>query len=136
MLFQALRTPWRGGDMDGEIREALLKGGVIDITTTGRKSGQPRRIEIAFHSFDGRYYISGFPRPQKRSWLANLETNPSFTFHLKQDLPADLPALARPISDPTERRQVLEMVARGWDRTDIDEMVRYSPLIEVTFEGL
>ena len=123
--------------MDGEIREALLKGGVIDITTTGRKSGQPRRIEIAFSQLRRPFTISPVSRGH-RSGVGSptWRRNPSFTFHLKQDLPADLPALARPISDPTERRQVLEMVARGWDRTDIDEMVRYSPLIEVTFEGL
>ncbi len=49
-------------------------------------SGEARRIEIVFHAIDGHVYISGFPRPQKRNWLANLEANPSFTFHLKQDV--------------------------------------------------
>ena len=117
-----------------EVREALSKGGVIDITTTGRKTGQARRIEIAFHNLDGRIYISGMPRPQKRSWLAHLEANPQFAFHLKQDVKANLAAVARPVNDATERRQVLEKVARVWKRDDIDEMVRHSPLVEVTIE--
>lgn len=121
--------------MDESIRNALTRGGVIDITTTGRKTGQPRRIEIVFHNIDGRLYISGFPRPQKRSWLANLESQPRFLFHLKNEVKADLPASARPITDAEERRRVLEKVARNWQRTDIDEMVRYSPLVEVTIEG-
>lgn len=35
--------------MDDSIRRALMRGGVIDITTVGRRSGRPRRIEIVFH---------------------------------------------------------------------------------------
>lgn len=121
--------------MNDRVRGALAYGGVIDITTIGRKSGQPRRIEIFFHEFAGRIYISGFPRPQKRSWLANLEANPRFTFHLKGAVLADLPATARPITSESERRAVLPKVARNWDRDDIEYMVQYSPLVEVTFES-
>ena len=123
--------------MDETIRRALAKGEVIDITTTGRQSGQPRRIEIVFHVIDGRIYISGMPRAErKRSWLANLEADPRFTFHLKGAVTADLPATARVITDETERRAILAHVARAWSRTDVEEMVAHSPLIEVTIEGL
>jgi deazaflavin-dependent oxidoreductase (nitroreductase family) len=121
--------------MDDNVKQALSQGGVIDITTIGRKTGEPRRIEIAFHSFDGHVYISGYPRPQKRSWLANLEATPEFTFHLKHGVTADLPATARPITDEAERRQVLANVARSWGRDDIEDMVHESPLVEVTFAG-
>ena len=117
---------------DEAIKTALQRGHTIDITTTGRESGQPRRLEIVFHNIDGRIYISGIPRPDRRSWLANLEANPSFTFHLKGKLSADLPATARVIDDETERRAVLPDIARNWRRTDIEDMVRYSPLVEVT----
>jgi hypothetical protein len=122
--------------MNERIREALVNGGIIDITTTGRSSGEPRRIEIAFHNLDGRLYISGLPRPQKRNWLANIEKNARFIFHLKRDVTADLRAIARPITDPAERRPLLEKIGRVWQRDDIDEMVRHSPLVEVTFEGV
>ena len=117
---------------DEAIKTALQRGHTIDITTTGRESGRPRRLEIVFHNIDGRIYISGIPRPDRRSWLANLEANPSFTFHLKGKLSADLPATARVIDDETERRAVLPHIARNWRRTDIEDMVRYSPLVEVT----
>jgi deazaflavin-dependent oxidoreductase (nitroreductase family) len=120
--------------MDDRIRGALARGGVVDITTTGRQSGDPRRIEIVFHNIDGRVYISGMPREERRSWLANLESNPHFTLHLKNGLRADLPATARIIGDEAERREVLAHVARNWRRNDVDTMVRYSPLIEVTIE--
>lgn len=115
------------------IEEALARGHTIDITTTGQKTGKPRRIEIVFHNIGGRIYISGIPRREKRDWLANLEAHPNFTFHLKGRVQADLPAKARVITDEAERREVLDQVARNWRRADVDVMVRYSPLIEVTF---
>ncbi len=118
--------------MDERIEGALSRGGMIDITTTGRRTGEPRRIEIVFHNIGGRIYISGSPgRP--RAWLANLEADPNFTFHLKNGVKADLPAKARIISDETERRQVLPPIARTWNNP-LEPMVQSSPLIEVTFE--
>jgi deazaflavin-dependent oxidoreductase (nitroreductase family) len=116
------------------INAALERGGTIDITTTGRKSGKPRRLEIVFHKIEGRIYLSGIPRPEKRDWLLNLEANPHFTFHLKGRTRADLPATARVIEDEAERRRVLPHVARAWRRNDLDAMLRFSPLIEVTVD--
>jgi deazaflavin-dependent oxidoreductase (nitroreductase family) len=116
------------------IEAALERGGTIDITTTGRQSGKPRRIEIVFHNIDGRIYISGAPSPRKRAWLANLEADPHMTFHLKGRTRADLLATARVIDTEAERREILPHIARNWGRGDIDRMVQYSPLIEVKFE--
>ena len=115
------------------IRQALGRGHTIDMTTTGRRTGLPRRIEIVFHNFDGRLFISGMPSRRKRSWIANLEANPHFTFHLKgPGAVADLPATARVIDDSQERQAILPLVAAAWHRTDLDAMVVASPLIEVT----
>jgi deazaflavin-dependent oxidoreductase (nitroreductase family) len=123
--------------MDESVRHALAQSGVVDITTTGRRTGQPRRIEIVYHVIGGRIYISGMPRADRtRRWLSNLEANPRFTFHLKRGVSADLPATARVITDEAERRAILVHVARAWNRTDLDTMVAHSPLIEVTIEGL
>ena len=121
--------------MDPNIRRALAHGHTIDITTKGRRSGEPRRLEIVFHVFDGRIYISGMPNAhRKRAWLANLEANPAMAFHLKGAVAADLPAKARVITDPVERRQILEQAARVW-RRDPATMIEHSPLIEVTIPG-
>jgi deazaflavin-dependent oxidoreductase (nitroreductase family) len=121
--------------MDDSIRRALSHGHVIDITTTGRVTGRPRRIEIVFHVFGGRIYISGMPMGDRvRAWLRNLEADPRFTFHLKTSVQADLAATARVISEPGERREVLEQVARAW-RREPEAMIAHSPLIEVTIEG-
>ena len=121
--------------MNDAIHAALQRGGTIDITTTGRRTGRPRRIEIVFHRIDDRIWISGLPSPRKRAWLGNLEADPRLTFHLKGPIAtADLPATARVVVDETERRHILERVARAWRRTDLDRMMAWSPLIEVTID--
>jgi hypothetical protein len=119
--------------LDPKIAQALSRGGVIDITTVGRQTARPRRIEIVFHNIDGRIYISGMPG-FPRGWLANLDGNPRFTVHLKGPVSADLPATARIITDEEERRTTLGPIARAWKRKDLETMVRQSPLIEVTLE--
>ena len=122
--------------MDERIDRALSRGHTIDITTTGRKTGQARRIEIVFHVIDGRVYITGMASPRRRSWLANLEADPRFTFHLKGAVRADLPATARIISDEDERRAIFREIVKTWTNQQVETMTRYSPLIEVTFEAL
>ncbi|HEU4572499.1 MAG TPA: nitroreductase/quinone reductase family protein [Candidatus Limnocylindrales bacterium] len=119
--------------MDDLVREALERPQVIDITTTGRRTGLARRIELVDHVIDGRIYISGRPSPRKRGWIANLEADPRLTLHLKRGVAADLPARGRVITDEAERRAILRHVAEAW-RADLETMVRDSPLIEVTIE--
>jgi deazaflavin-dependent oxidoreductase (nitroreductase family) len=122
--------------MNEDIRRALSRGHLIDITTTGRRTGEPRRIELVFHPLDGRLYLCGRPNPaRRRSWLANLEADPRFTFHLKGPVTADLPASARIIDDPAERRAVCQrIIATAWHQADLEAMVSFSPLVEVTFD--
>lgn len=112
------------------IDAALRQGGVIDMTTTGRRSGQPRRIEIVFFSFDDRLYISGLPG--RRGWLANLAADPRLTLHLKRGLHADVPGRARIVTEDAERRAVLERITAVWGRADqLEAFVARAPLIEV-----
>jgi deazaflavin-dependent oxidoreductase (nitroreductase family) len=121
--------------MDGMIKAALDRGGIVDITTTGARSGLARRIEIYLHQFDGRYYITGKPG-RRRDWLANLMANPHFTVHLKRGIQADVPAVAAEITDPAERERVIYQARRSsWKaseedaRKDMDFWVRTSPLV-------
>lgn len=120
--------------MDPRIESALEHGHTIDITTTGRKTGEPRRIEIVFHNIDGRLIISGSPRSDhKRAWIYNLEADPNLTFHLKGSVIADLPATARIITDPAERRTIAEwIVVNAWRQQDVEAMTAWAPMIEVT----
>lgn len=118
--------------MDDQIQQALEKDALIDITTTGRKSGRQRRIEISFHYFDGSVYISGMPGT--RNWYANMVANPEFTFHLKQSAKADIPARALPIMNEPTRRKIMSKVVEKWGRqSQFEEFVERSPLVEVVF---
>jgi hypothetical protein len=120
--------------VNDEITAALAAGHTIDITTIGRKTGEPRRIEIVFHNVNGRLIITGMPRSDRqRAWILNLETDPNLTFHLKGVVQADLPATARVITDPIERRSIAEwIVANAWRQQDVEAMTAYAPMIEVT----
>jgi deazaflavin-dependent oxidoreductase (nitroreductase family) len=120
--------------MDSEIQRALKTDSLIDITTVGRKSGKPHKIEIAFHNLDGILYISGMPG--KRDWYANLVAQPQFTVHLKQSTQADLPARAIAITDAAARRRVLSQVVAKWGKqTELEAFVARSPLVQVELVG-
>lgn len=123
--------------MDDIIRAALGHDQVIDITTTGRVTGEARRIEIFIHNLGGRLVISGMPIADRtRAWLHNLAADPALTIHLKGSRAvADIAATARVIMDPAERRELLAGVAANWKRTDLDVMIEHSPLFEVTVPG-
>ncbi|MCE7984260.1 MAG: DUF385 domain-containing protein [Caldilinea sp. CFX5] len=121
--------------MNATIQQALDQDETIDITTIGRKSGQPKRMEIWFRRVAGRTYITG--TPGQRDWYANLLAEPRFTFHLKESVQADLPARAQPITDPAERRRILADPVMRWYQQQVgslDELVAGSPLVEVLFE--
>ncbi len=118
---------------DPAVAAALANDLTIDITTTGRRSGEPRRIEIWFLNVDGRIFITG--TPGRRDWLANLLAEPRFTFHLKESVTADLEAQARPVDDEPTRRRVLEHAVATWYRsqTSVDQLVDSAPMVEVAF---
>ena len=120
---------------DPAVAAALANDLVIDITTIGRASGEPKRIEIWFHNVDDRYYITGRPGP--RSWYANVLVNPSVTFHLKETTEADLEGSARAITDAEEKRAVFlsaKKLGEYINEDNVQEWVDGSPLIEVVFD--
>lgn len=135
--------------MDDAVRRAVeitpaasTRQRIIDITTTGRRTGLPRRIEIFFYHVAGRTYLcSGtVDRP---SWYVNLVAEPALTFHLKHGVRADLRATARPVTEERERRAVLTEIVADLNQpanpghlaqpVDLEGWVRDSRLVEVTF---
>jgi deazaflavin-dependent oxidoreductase (nitroreductase family) len=117
--------------MDEAVRQALETDRVVDITTTGRQSGEPRRIEIWIHRLEDRWFITG--TPGRRGWYANLVAAPTFTLHVKRGATADLPSTARAITDEAERREVLaRLLPRIRGDQSLDEWVAAAPLVEVT----
>ena len=124
--------------MDEKIENALSVDMTVDITTTGRRSGEPRRIEIWSHYFDGRVILAS--APGRRSSYANLVANPQFTYHLKERIHADVPATARPVTGEDERRAILtrlkELSAyrQGQPMDVVEDWVQGSCLVEVTLQ--
>ena len=120
--------------MADDVREILTEGELVDITTTGRKSGEARRIEIRLHVLDGRFYLSGRPG-NPRSWLANMAANPEMTLHLKQAIMRDVPSTAAVISDADERRRVFALMLEREERmshVDVETWAATAPLVELT----
>jgi hypothetical protein len=118
--------------MEESVRRALAEDRLIDITTTGRASGRPRRIETWFYRSGGRVFLTGLPG--RRDWYANLIAHPAFVFHLKESLVADLPARATPIVDEGARRAILAPIVAELGRPDdLEAWVAGSPLVAVEF---
>lgn len=99
--------------MDNDVSEALHRSQLIDLTTTGRRSGLPRRIEIFLHDEDGVLFITGLPRRDRtRDWIHNITADPRVIVHLKVGIEADVRATARIVTDPHEARPLIEAAAR------------------------
>lgn len=119
--------------MDDRIAAALRTDRTIDITTCGRKTGRPRRIETWLYRVGERFFLTG--SPGRRDWYANLIANPSLVIHLKQSVVADVAARAIPIPDQEERRATLAAILDDLGQPgDLGAWMASSPLIEVTFE--
>jgi deazaflavin-dependent oxidoreductase (nitroreductase family) len=120
--------------MDERVRNGLANDRTIDITTIGRTSGLPRRIETWFYRVDDQIYLTG--SPGRRDWYANLLANPGFTFHLKQSVAADLPARETPITRREERRAIFERILSDLGGSaNLQAWLEGSPLMVVRFDN-
>ena len=83
--------------------EVLAALPVIDVTTTGRKSGQKRRSHLIAVPIDGTLAVLGtnFGQPSTPAWVLNLEADPhaSITYRRRT-----LEATARPATDDEQAR--------------------------------
>lgn len=102
--------------MDDAARKAIETDRLVDITTTGRKSGKAHRKEVRLRHLDGQVYLSNNPGP--RDWAANLFANPEFTYHLKESAQRDLRARASIVSDADEKRAILARILEKEDALD------------------
>ena len=89
-------------------RDALGQPNPVDITTTGRTSGQPRRIEIWAHLVEDRIFITS--SPGRRNWYANMLAQPDMFLHVKHGTKSDISVAARPITDLDERHATFNRI--------------------------
>jgi deazaflavin-dependent oxidoreductase (nitroreductase family) len=118
--------------LDPAARKILDQVETVEITTRGRTSGEPRRIEIWMYAIDGRYIITGTPGP--RDWYANVVAHPRLTLHLPEEI--NLEAAVTTIDDPEFRNRVFTAPKTWWyrDQTTVADLVAHSPMIEMHFE--
>jgi deazaflavin-dependent oxidoreductase (nitroreductase family) len=127
------RSPGTVGTVSGVddgLVDRLAATRTIEITTLGRRSGQPVRIEIWWLHVENRFIITG--TPGRRGWLANLRAEPQMTVHA---LGQDLPANARLVTDRAFRRRFFTQPNAEVDwylsQSSLDELVDTAPMIEV-----
>ncbi len=114
-----------------EVRAELAATQTVDLTTYGRKSGSPSRIEIWWFHVEDRFIITG--TPGKRDWFANVLADPRVIVHTGS---GDFAGRATPVEDLQFRRSVFVHPDIGWYQTqsDLDALVATAPMIEVEIE--
>ena len=116
-------------------RDALGQPNPVDITTTGRRSRQPRRIEIWAHLIEDRIFITS--SPGRRNWYANMLAQPDIVLHVKHGTRSDIPVTARPIVDPDERHATFDRIQnlsvyRSRMTLPVAQRIEGSCLVEIT----
>ena len=78
---------------------------VADLITIGRKSGQPRTVELRFLYFQGKFYATS-TRVQGKHWCQNMLANSAVTITAKGET---LAGSAKQVTDEALRQQVLTL---------------------------
>jgi deazaflavin-dependent oxidoreductase (nitroreductase family) len=89
------------------------------LTTIGRRTGAPHRIEIWFALADGRIYLLSGGR-DRSDWVRNLEANPAVTVELGTEKFAGVARVIQP-GTPEDRRARELLVSKYRQGNDLDE---------------
>jgi len=110
--------------------QALAGHRTIEITTVGRRTGEPRRIEIWWFHVEGRFFITG--PPGARDWFANVNGNPDVIIHVAG---RDLPASAYSVKDLETRSLVFDSKLTRWysSPNQRQRLIDEGPMIEIRF---
>lgn len=112
-----------------ETRMALERQRSVEITTIGRRSGQPRKTEIWRYRAGGRYWLTG--SPGSRDWYANGLAHPEFKLHVAG---LELQVRGRPVTDEDERALVFGEIVPTLDWAgSLGSWIAGSPLLEIEF---
>jgi deazaflavin-dependent oxidoreductase (nitroreductase family) len=90
------------------VRHMKLKDGssiVADLTTVGRKTGQPRTVELSFLCYQGSFYATS-SRVKGKHWCENLIRNQSVEIKARGER---FTCIAKQVTDETLRRRILEL---------------------------
>jgi deazaflavin-dependent oxidoreductase (nitroreductase family) len=79
-VFRTLNSVVQPAVRAGAGNPLPVGGGAIVLETTGRVSGEPRRVPLVATRVGGRLAVSTVRGDSQ--WLRNIETNPNVTVHL------------------------------------------------------
>ena len=82
--------------------------GLLALTTTGRKSGQPRTVSLVYIKSGSSYVVAATNagRDKHPAWYFNLRSNPQITLRMKNQ---QIKAVAEMV-DPEQRKQLWEQL--------------------------
>lgn len=80
--------------------------GILELTTTGRKSGQPRTVSLVYIKSESAYVVAGSNAGRDRhpAWFMNLRSHPHVSIRIQKQQIAALASIA----DPEQRRVLWE----------------------------
>jgi deazaflavin-dependent oxidoreductase (nitroreductase family) len=78
---------------------------IADLTTIGRKTGQPRTVELRLVYHSGSYYASS-SKVKGKHWCQNMIKNPAVEITVKGN---KLSCIARQVTDDKLRREILSL---------------------------
>lgn len=116
--------------MTPELLDSLAATRTIDLTTFGRRSGQPSTVEIWWFRINGRFIVTGTPGP--RDWLANIRANHNVLIDVNG---RQYEATATEVTDQGLRRQIFTDPDTSWysSQSGLERLVEVAPMIEIVF---
>ena len=101
------------------------------LTTTGRRTGRPHRIEIWFAVEDSRLYLMAGGR-DRADWVRNLQANARVTVEIGSETHAGCARILHPDAPEAQRARDL-LVGKYQAGNDLDEWGRMSLPVVVAF---
>lgn len=95
-----------GEELNAE--ELSRRARVLHLTTIGRKSGQPRTIEIWFVAYQGRLYLNA-EHGLKAHWVQNIQANPAVSVRVRTRTFRAHARVLDPERDQAEWRSVADL---------------------------
>ena len=105
----------------------------VYLTTIGRRTGRPHRIEIWFAAQDGRLYLLSGGREQA-DWVRNLQANPRVTVELGDETHAGAARVPRAGTAEDQRAREL-LVGKYGEAEDLDEWGRTALPVVIAFSA-
>jgi deazaflavin-dependent oxidoreductase (nitroreductase family) len=94
------------------------------LTTTGRRTGLPREIEIWFTSRRGRYYLVA-ERGERANWVRNIRVEPRVRFRINGRAHRGHARVVTARAEPTLAAAIRRLSEKkyGWGRGLVVELV-------------